>query len=230
MSATKVIIVEDEPLFRQMLHSQLDSDTDVQVVGEAATGEEAIQLADDLHPEVMLMDIELGEGMTGIEAGYTIKKKYPATGIVLLSNHKAKQFIVASGGWSYLIKRNVRDIESLVRAIRGAAWGMLVVDPTVTEALQPKADTPLSNLSPEHLKVLELIAQGYSDAAVAKELVIEEVQVHGDLTKIVKSLGLQLDDEVDIRVSVVRVYLEQTGAFKSASVESEPGLPKTRPA
>ncbi len=213
MSATKVIIVEDEPLFRQMLHSQLDSDPDVQVVGEAASGEEAIQLADDLHPEVMLMDIELGEGMTGIEAGHTIKNKYPATGIVLLSNHKAKQFIVTSGGWSYLIKRNVRDIESVVRAIRGAAWGMLVVDPAVTELLQPKTDTPLSNLSPEHLKVLELVAQGYSDAAIARELVIDEGQVRGRLKTIVQLLGLQLDGEVDPRVSVVRVYLEQTGGI-----------------
>ncbi len=210
MSATKVIIVEDEPLFRQMLHSQLDSDPDVKVVGEAATGEEAIQLADDLHPEVMLMDIELGEGMTGIEAGYTIKKKYPATGIVLLSTHKAKQFIVTSGGWSYLVKRNVRDIESVVRAIRGAAWGMLVVDPTLLEVLQPKANTPLSRLSPEHLKVLELIAQGYSDAAIAKELVIDEEQVRSRLARIVKSLGVLPDAGVDPRVSVVRVYLEQT--------------------
>ena len=213
MSATKVIIVEDEPLFRQLLHSQLDSDPDVQVVGEAATGEEAILLADDLHPEVMLMDIELGGGITGIEAGYTIKDKYPETGIVLLSNHKAKQFIVTSGGWSYLIKRNVRDIESVVRAIRGAAWGMLVVDPMVTEVLRPKADTPLSNLQPEHLKVLELIAQGYSDAAIAKELIIDEGQVRSRLAGIVKSLGLQLGDEVDPRVSVVRVYLEQTGGI-----------------
>jgi len=213
VSATKVIIVEDEPLFRQMLHSQLDGDPDVQVVGEAATGEEAIRLADDLHPEVMLMDIELGDGITGIEAGYTIKNKYPATGIVLLSNHKTKQFIVTSGGWSYLIKRNVRDIESVVRAIRGAAWGMLVVDPMVTEVLRPKADTPLSNLQPEHLKVLELIAQGYSDAAIAKELIIDEGQVRSRLAGIVKSLGLQLGGEVDPRVSVVRVYLEQTGGI-----------------
>ena len=213
MSATKVIIVEDEPLFRQMLHSQLDSDPDVQVVGEAATGEDAIQLADDLHPEVMLMDIELGDGMTGIEAGHTIKNKYPGTGIVLLSNHKAKQLIVAAGGWSYLIKRNVRDIDSLVRAIRGAAWGMLVVDPTVTEVLQPKADTALSNLLPEHLKVLELIAQGYSDVAIAKELVIDEEQVRSRLKTIIRLLGLQIDDEVDPRVSVVRVYLEQTGGI-----------------
>ena len=213
MSATKVIIVEDEPLFRQLLHSQLDSNPDVQVVGEAATGEEAILLADDLHPEVMLMDIELGGGITGIEAGYTIKDKYPETGIVLLSNHKAKQFIVTSGGWSYLIKRNVRDIESVVRAIRGAAWGMLVVDPMITEVLHPKADTLLSNLPPEHLKVLELIAQGYSDAAIARELVIDENQVRSRLARIVKSLGLQAGHEVDARVSVVRIYLEQTGGI-----------------
>ena len=213
MSATKVVIVEDEPLFRQMLRAQLSADPELEVIGEAENGETAVELARTLKPEVILMDIELGEGMTGIEAGYAIKSERPATGIVLLSNHKAKQFIVSSGGWSYLIKRNVRDIESVVRAIRGAAWGMLVVDPMVTEVLRPKADTPLSSLQPEHLKVLELIAQGYSDAAIAKELIIDEGQVRSRLAGIVKSLGLQLGDEVDPRVSVVRVYLEQTSGI-----------------
>ena len=96
---------------------------------------------------------------------------------------------------------------------RDSAWGMLVVDPMVTEVLRPKADTPLSSLQPEHLKVLELIAQGYSDAAIAKELIIDEGQVRSRLAGIVKSLGLQLGDEVDPRVSVVRVYLEQTSGI-----------------
>jgi DNA-binding NarL/FixJ family response regulator len=146
VSATRVAIVEDEPLFRQLLRTQLSTDPEIEVIGEASTGEEAVALARDLKPEVMLMDIELGEGITGIEAGYAIKAERPSIGIVLLSNHRAKQFIVTSGGWSYLIKRNVRDVATVARAIKGAAWGMLVIDPQLTQALRPKADAPLARL------------------------------------------------------------------------------------
>jgi DNA-binding NarL/FixJ family response regulator len=98
LTASKVVIVEDESLFRQMLRAQLGADPELEIIGEAANGEDAVEMARLLTPEVMLMDIELGQGITGIEAGFAIKSERPSTGIVLLSNHKAKQFIVSSGG------------------------------------------------------------------------------------------------------------------------------------
>lgn len=213
MNATKVVIVEDEPLFRQMLMAQLSADPELEVIGEADNGESAVELARTLMPEVMLMDIELGEGMTGIEAGYAIKAERPTTGIVLLSNHKAKQFIVSSGGWSYLIKRNVRDIETVLRAVKGAAWGMLVIDPTLTGMLTPRQGQALAKLEPMQLKVLELLAQGFSNQAIARDLVMDETEVQQNLAQVYKRLEIDMRGDVDPRVAAVRTYLEQTSGM-----------------
>ena len=210
MSATRVIVVEDEPLFRELLRSQLSNDPEIEVVGEAETGEFAIELAKELKPEVMLMDIELGEGITGIQAGYAIKLHRPTMGIVLLSNHRAKQFIVTSAGWSYLIKRNVRDIGTVARAIKGAAWGMIVIDPFVTDVLKPREDTALAKLTMEELKVLELVAQGFSDAAISKQMIVSEGKVRSYFSSVVVKLEIKPDGQIDPRVAAVRAYLEQT--------------------
>ena len=106
VNTTKVPIVEDEALFRQVLKAQLASYPGVEIVGEAFKGEEAIELVERLEPEVILMDIEMGEGLNGIQAGKNIKTAAPTTGIVLLSSHEDKEFVAdildgQAAGWSY---------------------------------------------------------------------------------------------------------------------------------
>ena len=177
MAPINVLIVEDEQLFRQVVRDQLASHPEIEVVGEASTGEEAIELADKLAPEVVPADIELEGTPNGIQAGQTIKKKAPTTGIVLLSSHRDKQFATTpmaekGAGWSYLLKKNVRDTETLARAIIGASWGIVVIDPELLEDLRPRVDTPLARLTVDQLKILELMAKGHSDAAIAKMLTL----------------------------------------------------------
>ncbi|MCH8869681.1 MAG: response regulator [Chloroflexi bacterium] len=213
MSATRTIIVEDEPLFRQLILSLLAGDPEIDVVAEASTGEDAIGLAERLQPEVVLMDIELGSGMSGIEAGFAIKFARPSTGIVVLSSHVNKQLIVNSGGWSYLLKRNVRDISSVTRAIRGASWGMLVIDPQITEMLNPRANTALVKLTVDQLQLLERVAHGMSDMAIAEEMAMAEPDISRQLVEICQVLQIKLDNRVDTRVAVVKAYLDQTRGF-----------------
>ena len=213
VSATRTIIVEDEPLFRQLILSLLAGDPEIDVVAEASTGEDAIGLAERLQPEVVLMDIELGSGMSGIEAGFAIKFARPSTGIVVLSSHVNKQLIVNSGGWSYLLKRNVRDISSVTRAIRGASWGMLVIDPQITEMLNPRANTALVKLTVDQLQLLERVAHGMSDMAIAEEMAMAEPDISRQLVEICQVLQIKLDNRVDTRVAVVKAYLGQTRGF-----------------
>ena len=213
VSATRTIIVEDEPLFRQLILSLLTGDPEIDVVAEASTGEDAIGLAERLQPEVVLMDIELGGGMSGIEAGFAIKFARPSTGIVVLSSHVNKQLIVNSGGWSYLLKRNVRDISSVTRAIRGASWGMLVIDPQITEMLNPRANTARVKLTVDQLQLLERVAHGMSDMAIAEEMAMAEPDISRQLVEICQVLQIKLDNRVDTRVAVVKAYLDQTRGF-----------------
>lgn len=158
----------------------------------------------------MLMDIELKGEMTGIQAGHIIKKKRPSVGIVLLSNHRAKQFIITLAGWSYLLKRNVRDLGTVVRAIKGAAWGMIVIDPQVTESLTPQADSLLARLEPEELKILELLAQGYTDRSIADEMIISIESLSARLESVFRNLGIAASEGTDPRVAAVKTYFDQT--------------------
>lgn len=210
MSVTSVLIVEDQALFRQMLRSQLGRYPEIQVVGEASSGLEAVEKARAVQPDVVLMDIELGPGPSGIEAGYKIKAMNPAIGIVLLSMHVDRQFIVNAAGWSYLLKRNVHDVDVVVRAIKGSSWGMIVIDPEVTEVLRPRRDTPVGKLAPEPARVLELMAQGYSNAAIAQKMGINERMVAEWQDMIYFELGIAREGDIDPRVRAIRAYLEQT--------------------
>ena len=160
MSTIRVLIVEDEDLFRQMMHQQLASYPDIDVVGEASSGQEAIELAKALEPEVVLMDIELRAEPNGIQAGKTIKESAPATGIVLLSMHDDKLYVESAlgenpSGWSYLLKKNIRDANAVARAIKGASWGIVMVDSELLGKLRPRADTPLSKLTKDQLAMLD---------------------------------------------------------------------------
>ena len=212
----KVLVVEDEGLYRQMLVSQLSTHPEIEVVGEADSGQEAIEQADRLSPEVVLMDIELGGKPNGIQASKSIRPAAPSTGIVLLSAHDDKQFLASTieeqpRGWSYLLKQNLRDPDTLVRAIKGASWGLVVVDPQLTNGLQPREDTPLGRLTKEEITILELVAQGYTDAAIAEKLhIIDELVVQGSLRGIYQALDIAPDDEIDPRVKAVVAYLHQT--------------------
>ncbi len=211
MSATRVLLVDDQRIFRVMLREILSAIPDIELLGEATNGHEAIEMAQRLAPDVVLMDIELGSEPNGIQAGHTIKAHRHATGIVLFSTHNVREFIVNAPGWSYLLKNNVADVDTLVRAINGAAWGMVVVDPEVVEAMEAGSDTPLRRLSPGQTKVLELMTQGYDNANIATKLLINETVVEEWQDVIFHELSVEREDGVDPRAKAVSAYLGQTG-------------------
>ena len=213
----RVLVVEDEPLYRKGLCAQLSDCPGIEVVGAASNGEEAIELAERLDPDAVLMDIELGGATNGIQAGQAIKSASPVTGMVLLSSHNNRQYLALAeeaGGWSYLLKKNVLDVDTLVDAIEGSLWGKVVVDPQLMTGLTPRPGTPLSGLAEERIKVLELVAQGYSDAAIAVELQVADVgTVKEHLAAIYRGLDIPPNGDVDPKVKAVLAYLDQTRSF-----------------
>ena len=214
MNVVRVLVVEDEPLYRQGLCSQLSACTGIEVVGAASSGQEAIDLAEELDPDAVLMDIELGGEPNGIRAGQIIKSASPLTGMVLLSAHANKQYLAMAeeaGGWSYLLRKNVLDVDTLVDAIDGSLWGRVVVDPLLIAGLGPRPGTALSRLGKERVNVLELVAQGCSDVAIAAKLQISNGStVREHLDGIYRGLDIPSDGEVDPKVKAVLAYLDQT--------------------
>ena len=143
MDPLKILIVEDEPLFREMLRHTLDAEPGLDVVGVATDGESAVAMAAEKNPDAVIMAIELPGEMDGIDAALKIKERRLDTGIVILSVHKDRRYVSSlplseTPGWAYLLKQNVPDMASVLRAIQGSVDGMVVLDPEVVESLQPK--------------------------------------------------------------------------------------------
>ncbi|MFC2036162.1 response regulator [Chloroflexota bacterium] len=218
METTRIIIVEDEALFRELLRRTLSNEQGLEVVGEAEDGETAVQLADKMSPDVALMDIELAGELDGIEAALQIKKVRPQTGIVILSVHNDRRYVTSlpledSKGWAYLLKQNVPDLATIIRAIEGSKEGLLVLDPAIVKSLRPKEDSVLASLTIRQREVLELIAQGYNNAAIAERLRISGRSVETYINTIYQVLQLSTEPDIHARVRATLLYLEHSKSY-----------------
>ncbi len=215
MDDTRILIVEDEALFSQLLSQTLSNEPGLEVVGMAQDGETALRLVEKTEPDAVLMDIELDGEMDGVETALRIKKDRPSTGIVILSSHKDRRYVTTlplgqSPGWSYLLKQTVADVGAIVRAIQGSIAGMLVLDPAVVASLQPRSGSTISRLAPRQREVLELIAQGYNNAAIAQRMTLAEKSVETYISAIYQHLDLTGEQELHARVKATLLYIEET--------------------
>lgn len=215
MEKTKLIIVEDQPLFRELLHRVLSTRPELEVAGVAENGLMALSLVRETIPDVVIMDIELPGELNGIEAALRIKKERSQTGIVILSVHNDRSYVTSlpledSYGWAYLLKQTVPDLDTVVRAIEGAKAGMLVLDPAIMKNLQPRQGSMMAKLTPRQQEVLELIAQGYNNATVAKRMGLSEKSVETYTSIIYQELHLSNEPDIHARVKATILYLQDS--------------------
>ncbi len=213
----KIMIVEDEGLFRDMLRVSLTDRDGLEVVGAVGDGASAIRMARELKPDVIIMDIELGGDPNGIEAGLEIKNADPDVGVVLLSLHRDKEYLSMvpperSGGWSYLMKQSVANLEALTRAVEGSASGFMVLDPALMVGLRPRPKTKLEALTARQRDVLELMAQGYSNSAIAENLHLGVKSVENYINAIYQQLAITQNEPIHPRVKAVLTYLQDSRA------------------
>ena len=211
----KVLIVEDEGLFRDMLKISLSSFENLQVVDAVASGAEALKATKESRPNVVLMDIELGSEPNGFETGRMIRQEYSDIGIVILSVHKDKEYISSlsldeAAGWSYLLKQSVGDASALGRAIEGSASGFVVLDPEVVSGLRPRQGSFAARLTPRQLEVLGLMAEGYNNAAIAEKLVLGHKSVENYINAIYQELTPAHGERVHPRVAAVLSYIRDS--------------------
>ena len=211
----RVLIVEDEALFGSLLRRTLSEVPGVEVVGEAHDGQTAIRLANEARPDAIIMDIELEGELDGIDAALRIKQERPETGIVILSAHRNRRYVTSlpldrSTGWAYLLKQSVPDLDGVVRAIQGSIAGMVVLDPAIVGDSSIKEGSPLANLTARQQQVLELIAQGYTNAAIATQLNLAEKTVEVYSNAIYQELGLSHQPYTHARVSATLMYLQES--------------------
>lgn len=209
----RIVIVEDQDLFREMLALSLGQMGGVKVVGAFAEAESALEQAPGLAPDVALLDIELPGNMNGVQLGRQLRRLWPQIGIVLLTNYVDPAFLAAVpdaeiAGWSYLLKNSVRNLDTVIRAIEGSARGMVVLDPALVKGATARTGGALAGLTPRQLEVLHLIAMGYSNQAVAEELDLTVKTVENQINRLYQELGIdRADGAVQPRVMAVLTYL-----------------------
>ncbi len=190
----RVVIVDDHEVVRRGLHYMLEQHPDIEVIGEGADGKQAVTLASELLPDVMLLDLLMSK-MNGIEAVREITRLVPNTKIIILTSYYESDQIfgaIKAGALSYLLKESSAD--ELLQAIRSAAHGESKLHPLVAARLlkevREQAEAPLKDLTPRELEVLTQIARGRSNQEIAAELVISEPTVRMHVANILTKLHL----------------------------------------
>lgn len=193
-----ILLVDDHQVVRKGVRAFLDTQSDFSVVAEAESGEQALSLADELVPDVILMDLVLPGKIDGVEATRQVKRQSPRTQVVVLTSYHEDEFIfpaIKAGALSYVLK----DIGpgELAEVIRKAAQGEAVLNSRVAarliQEIQGRRDlstNPFTELSDREMEVLRLIAAGSSNAEIAEKLVISEKTVKGHVSNILSKLHL----------------------------------------
>jgi DNA-binding NarL/FixJ family response regulator len=202
-----VLLVDDHSLVRRGFRRMLDDEPDMQVVGEASDGEAAIQLAKQLHPQVVVMDCAL-PGMNGLEATRQILDSLPNTSVLMLSMHTESTWVrqaVEAGAKGYILK-NALDLE-LGAAIRKVAAGETIFDPQVEQRTVLKGERG-SALTQRELEVLQMIVDGKSNKEIATALDLSANTVAVHRANIMNTLGIHKTAELvvyAIRAGLVNV-------------------------
>ena len=192
-----ILLIDDHAIVRQGVRTFLELQPDLTVVSEGSSGEEAVTLAKNLAPDVVLMDLVM-PGMGGVEATRQVKQISPRSQIIVLTSYHDDEYIfpaLRAGALSYVLK-DVGAME-LADIIRKAAQGESVLHPRVAsrvvqEIRGARSDTPnlFTDLSDRELDVLRLIAAGLSNAEIAGKLIISEKTVKGHVSNILSKLHM----------------------------------------
>lgn len=187
---TTVLLVDDHPVVRSGLRAVLESDS-VHVVGEAATGEEALALAAHLHPDVVLCDLRLGAGIDGVQTTAALRSLEPAPAVLILTTFDRDAEIlgaIEAGAAGYLLKDVAPDV--IIEGILRAAGGDMFLAPDLANRVLKGMRNPLPKLTEREVEVLRLLATGAANKEIARALFVTEATVKSHIAHIFTKLNV----------------------------------------
>ncbi len=197
----RVVLVDDHEVVRQGLKTLVDTQDDLEVVGEAGDVDNAIRQVGYHSPDVVVMDVRLPDG-TGVEACREIRSRWPDVKVLMLTSYADEEALVSSimaGASGYILKRI--DSKDLVDAVRRVGNGESLLDPNLTDRLfaRIRGDEPddplLARLSPQERKILDLIAEGKTNRQIAEELFLAEKTVKNYVSNLLSKLEMSRRSE-----------------------------------
>lgn len=215
--ALRIFIADDAVLLREALAASLGA-AGFDVVGQSAGVEDLIDQVRASSPDVLVIDVRMPPTHTteGLEAARSIRAALPSIGILVLSQYVETRYAVdllreSPSGVGYLLKEHITRIADLADAVRRVAGGESVIDPEVVARLlgRPRTHSPLDELTIREREILQLMAEGRSNAGIAERLVLDPKTVEGHVTRIFSKLGLEPASEHHRRVLAVLTFLKQ---------------------
>lgn len=202
----RVLLADDHPVVRNGIQKMLARDPEIEVVGQACRGEEAIELVEKLSPDVLLLDMEM-PGMNGVLVTQQVRRRFPATYVLALSGYDDRAYVMETlqnGASGYLIKDE--DIETIVAAVKGVArgetgWLSRRISALIT-AWMRREDPTSQSLTQRELEVLRLVVAGRTNQRIDVELHISEKTIEKYLESILRKLGV--NSRVEAAVYAVR--------------------------
>lgn len=200
----QVLIADDHTIVRSGLRLLLQAEPDIEVVGEALNGDEAVALAESLRPDMVLMDIAM-PGMDGLEATRQIKARFPEMHVLVLTMHRSDEYffeMLKAGASGYVLKG--AETNELIGAIRAVARGEVFLYPTMAKQLlqdylnrlKEGAGLPQPTLTPREREILRLLAEGYSNKEIAERLIVSPSTIHSHRTNLMRKLNLSSRHEL----------------------------------
>lgn len=227
-----IILADDHQVVRQGLRTLLDSEKDLEVVGEAGDGLEAVQMVEKLQPNVLVLDLMMG-GINGLEVTRQITKRIPGTNVIIFSIYGNEAYVLEAlraGAKAYVLKES--DLSELVRAIREVSAGRHYLGPPLSElaieAYLRKTETtkpdPYDTLTTREREVLHLAAHGLTNAEIASRLFISRRTVEIHRANMMRKLGLRTQHMQLVHYAIQRGILpsDTSLAEKKEEVEEEP--------
>jgi DNA-binding NarL/FixJ family response regulator len=214
-SRTRVVLADDDVLLREGLASLLER-SGFEIAGQGGNGPELVALVREHRPDLALVDIRMPPEHTteGLDAARSIREEFPETAIVVLSAHVDVEHamdLLGSGQRSgYLLKSRVTDVEEFIDSLERIVKGGSVVDPALVRELVAarRADDPLDDITPREREVLSLMAEGRSNAGIARELWVTEGTVEKHVHSILGKLRLPDTQDDHRRVLAVLMFLD----------------------
>jgi two-component system response regulator NreC len=199
----RVLIADDHTIVRSGLNMLLSSEADIEVVGEATDGAVAVEMAKEMHPDIVLMDIGM-PGLNGYEATRLIRRTVPDVKILVLTMHRSDEYffqMLEAGASGYILKG--AETIDLINAVRSVARGDVFIYPSMArrllqQYLSQSAPDEMGQISitPREKEILRLIAQGYTSKDIAAQLVISPSTVHTHRTNLMRKLNLSKRHEL----------------------------------
>lgn len=203
LAPIRVLLADDHTILREGIRFLLAREPDIEVVAEAADGEEAVRRVDDARPDVVLLDIGMPR-LNGLEATRRIKSRHPEVRVLVLTMHEDEEYIrplMEAGASGYVLKRSAAT--ELVTAIRAVHQGHTVLPPRMLEAaLRRGRDPDLDGLTEREVEVLKLIAKGLTNQEIAEKLHISVKTVQAHRAHIMEKLDLH--DAVELTKYALR--------------------------